>query len=111
MDTVLVAILMVMVGILILLGLIGLAIGLGYVNVTTAWIVQDPAPETAERIQHVGERTRRLMDAETRRYLDELYENDLAAIEAEYQTPADDAPESIVNLQDFRSYRSKGRTL
>jgi hypothetical protein len=109
MDTTLALVLMVMVGILILLGLIGVAIGLGYVIITTAWIIQDAEPETIEQVHQVGERTRRAMETETRRYLDELYDSDLAAIEAAYKSPADDDPDNLVHIRDFRSSGEKGR--
>jgi hypothetical protein len=111
METVIALVLIVMVGMLLLLGLIGVAIGAGYVNLTTAWIIQDAEPETIEQVHQLGERTRRALDTETRRYLDELYESDLAAIEAAYKSPAEDDPEKIVQMRNFRSSREKGTTL
>ncbi len=109
MDTVIALVLMIMVGMLLLLGLIGLAIGLGYVNVTTTLIVRDVEQEEARQIHLQGERTRRAMDRETRRYLDDLYEDDLTAIEADYQRAPEDGSENVVKFQDFGSMRQKGR--
>jgi len=116
MDTIIAVVLMVMVGVMLLLGLIGLAICLGYVNVTTTWIVQDVEEvedveqDPVSQMHLQGERTRRAMESETRRYLDELYEEQLAAVEAEYQQPPNDGSVNVIKFQDFGSVRAKGRT-
>lgn len=85
METIGPLLLMVLVGVIILLLLLGLAITLGYVRVTHVWVVPDVKQESLEEIRLHGRATRRAMDAETERYFEELYQGEVAEIEAQYE--------------------------
>lgn len=96
MDTISATLVILMAGVLLLLLLVGLAICLGYVNVTHVWVSQEEqttsVPEPVQQMRLQSRNTQRAMDEETEQYLEEMYRTHLSTAETEYRLPTMSAP-------------------
>lgn len=108
METIGPLLLMLIAGVLVMLLLIGLAIALGFVRATEVWVVPDVKQERLDQIRLKGRTTRRAMDAETQRYFEELYQVEVAAIEADYARAATQNSSKSPGHQTPRSTNEKG---